>query len=468
VITGFNTDVEHRGRVFHVQTEEKGPANQVVETLVYSGGEIVAHISTSYAKFADSWGYDGEQLLLRMRHQHKTLIHALLANRLDLSCELERPIEPSLDELVSDCLVKQPTSPEDAAARKRKLQGVLARLETEIEQQQNTRPSTMTPSPESSSPRSRPRRVDPTARQVKPRRRSWRGPIWGLASLFVLVAVGLLLVPSFRPSSSGPALTESQNSTPPVLPSPPAPELAQDAENAKPTTPVDTSGPLAGSVESAQSALPQPEITAEPNSETLPGGATSALVETVPPSPKTPQQDASETAELPIQPVGTAGSVAPSSGETVDIQAASVTPAPRPDENPPEPPELPPNSDATPPSTSADTRSWAGRLIDLDAVDQLPRALQRPFPDYTKRARKLKQEGVVRLHLLIDENGNVAEVKLLEAIPESDLNQAAIDAARRWKYSPAAKQGQAVRVWKMAAVSFRLDGGKAEVVSVQE
>ncbi len=42
MITGFNTDVEYEGRVFHVQTEDKGRTNPVVESLVYSGGEIVA------------------------------------------------------------------------------------------------------------------------------------------------------------------------------------------------------------------------------------------------------------------------------------------------------------------------------------------------------------------------------------------------------------------------------------------
>ena len=42
MITGFNTDVEYDGRTFHVQTEDRGQRNPVVESLVYSGGEIVA------------------------------------------------------------------------------------------------------------------------------------------------------------------------------------------------------------------------------------------------------------------------------------------------------------------------------------------------------------------------------------------------------------------------------------------
>ena len=42
VITGFNTDVKYRGVVYHVQTEDKGPQNPLIETLVYKGGEILA------------------------------------------------------------------------------------------------------------------------------------------------------------------------------------------------------------------------------------------------------------------------------------------------------------------------------------------------------------------------------------------------------------------------------------------
>ena len=41
MVTGYNTDVEHDGRVYHVQTEDKGTDNPMIETLVYRGGEIL-------------------------------------------------------------------------------------------------------------------------------------------------------------------------------------------------------------------------------------------------------------------------------------------------------------------------------------------------------------------------------------------------------------------------------------------
>ena len=50
MITGFNTDVKHGNRVFHIQTEDKGESNPVVESLVYVAGEILATKRTSYAE----------------------------------------------------------------------------------------------------------------------------------------------------------------------------------------------------------------------------------------------------------------------------------------------------------------------------------------------------------------------------------------------------------------------------------
>ena len=39
MITGFNSDVKYRGLVYHVQTEDKGKVNPLIETLIYRGGE---------------------------------------------------------------------------------------------------------------------------------------------------------------------------------------------------------------------------------------------------------------------------------------------------------------------------------------------------------------------------------------------------------------------------------------------
>jgi hypothetical protein len=82
VITGFNTDVKHRNRVFHIQTEDKGEANPYVESLVYVGGEILATKRTSYAEVIKA-GRDDHAIQDLMEQQHRTMIAAIQRGRFD-------------------------------------------------------------------------------------------------------------------------------------------------------------------------------------------------------------------------------------------------------------------------------------------------------------------------------------------------------------------------------------------------
>jgi hypothetical protein len=82
VITGFNTDVKHRNRVFHIQTEDKGESNPYVESLVYVGGEILATKRTSYAEVIKE-GRDDHAVQDLMEQQHRTMIAAVQRGRFD-------------------------------------------------------------------------------------------------------------------------------------------------------------------------------------------------------------------------------------------------------------------------------------------------------------------------------------------------------------------------------------------------
>ncbi len=82
MITGFNTDVKHKNRVFHIQTEDKGEANPCVESLVYVGGEILATKRTSYAEVLRR-GVDEHAVQDLMEQQHRTMIAAIQRGRFD-------------------------------------------------------------------------------------------------------------------------------------------------------------------------------------------------------------------------------------------------------------------------------------------------------------------------------------------------------------------------------------------------
>jgi hypothetical protein len=83
MITGFNTDVDHQDRVFHVQTEDKGLDNPMIETLVYCGGEIIDSKQNSYEELSETEAFSEDAVLERMEAQHQTMIREILNGRFD-------------------------------------------------------------------------------------------------------------------------------------------------------------------------------------------------------------------------------------------------------------------------------------------------------------------------------------------------------------------------------------------------
>ncbi len=86
MITGYNTDVEYNGVVYHVQTEDKGLQTPVILSLVYTGGAILASKRSPYDDLVAS-GFDQNALVERLERQHKLICAAVHAGRIE---ELKR------------------------------------------------------------------------------------------------------------------------------------------------------------------------------------------------------------------------------------------------------------------------------------------------------------------------------------------------------------------------------------------
>jgi hypothetical protein len=81
--SGFNTDTRVGEKVFHVQTEDRGPTPPVIDTVIYLSGMVVHRRSSDYREFAASPAFSPEQLRLRVEQQHRTVIDDLRAGTLD-------------------------------------------------------------------------------------------------------------------------------------------------------------------------------------------------------------------------------------------------------------------------------------------------------------------------------------------------------------------------------------------------
>jgi len=82
MITGYNTDIEHEGVVYHVQTEDKGLESPIVLSLVYTGGEILAAKRASYADLVAA-GFQEAKLAERLKRQHRLICAAIHAGRIE-------------------------------------------------------------------------------------------------------------------------------------------------------------------------------------------------------------------------------------------------------------------------------------------------------------------------------------------------------------------------------------------------
>jgi protein TonB len=69
-------------------------------------------------------------------------------------------------------------------------------------------------------------------------------------------------------------------------------------------------------------------------------------------------------------------------------------------------------------------------------------------------ARDSRVEGVVILDVIIDEHGTVTSTRVLKSV--ALLDQAAIDAVRQWRFTPARLNGEAIPIVMTVTVSFRL------------
>ncbi len=87
-------------------------------------------------------------------------------------------------------------------------------------------------------------------------------------------------------------------------------------------------------------------------------------------------------------------------------------------------------------------------------IDQKPRAVFQPAPNYPSDMRGKKLEGVVTVIFLVDSSGRVSEPRV-----ESSSNQAferpALEAVRRWKFEPGLKGGQRVSCKMRAPIRFQ-------------
>jgi len=83
-----------------------------------------------------------------------------------------------------------------------------------------------------------------------------------------------------------------------------------------------------------------------------------------------------------------------------------------------------------------------------------PRILFQVQPRYPSAARLVKVEGIVIIEAVIDASGQIRDARVLRGHPL--LDEAALEALRRWRFEPGRLNGRPVAVYFTLTVNFRL------------
>lgn len=101
--------------------------------------------------------------------------------------------------------------------------------------------------------------------------------------------------------------------------------------------------------------------------------------------------------------------------------------------------------------------SAAGEMdLTAEMVDEPPRVLLRSPLHYPPDAEQRGIEGSVTVRMLVDRDGMVRQVTVLESTPAGVFDAAAMEALWRWRFTPARLADEPVRVWVRKRVRFEL------------
>lgn len=78
-------------------------------------------------------------------------------------------------------------------------------------------------------------------------------------------------------------------------------------------------------------------------------------------------------------------------------------------------------------------------------------------PIYPMRARRMGIEGWVRVRFIVNENGRVIDVKIIESRPGKVFNNSVLRCVSAWRFTPGTVEGEPVKTWVETTVRFELE-----------
>jgi protein TonB len=109
------------------------------------------------------------------------------------------------------------------------------------------------------------------------------------------------------------------------------------------------------------------------------------------------------------------------------------------------------------PPEALEIRADPDRAMDLSDVDRPPERLHAPPVMYPHWARVAGKEGRVRVQFIVDAEGRVGDVHLLEVTGEDRFGDVVVEAVRKWRFRPGVHGGRKVPVRCIQSIRFELE-----------
>ena len=113
----------------------------------------------------------------------------------------------------------------------------------------------------------------------------------------------------------------------------------------------------------------------------------------------------------------------------------------------------PPPAAPPPPPAQA-----APALLPVVPPDYSAAYLNNPAPAYPPMAKRLREQGRVVLRVHVTAAGGVDEIQVRSSSGSTRLDEAALEAVRRWKFAPAKHGAESVAAWVLVPIPFVLIG----------
>jgi protein TonB len=138
-------------------------------------------------------------------------------------------------------------------------------------------------------------------------------------------------------------------------------------------------------------------------------------------------------------------------------KAPSDTAKPQPQTKPQNTAEKEPASKDTPSKEAVTMAAKGDTSVSAGLIMARPLYRKNPAPNYPRRARRKGYEGNVILEVLVDEKGNVIELKVFESSGYNSLDKSALSSVRKWLFEPGTRNGKAARMWVRVPIRFKLN-----------